>query len=59
MQCWCECQQCGEIGITFDARIDYLCKCRHSWRYGANTPRLRRAYESAISARFEHGECPT
>ena len=69
---WCECPQCGQLGIQFDGRSDRL-PCKESYdgtepgctRTGGNrdkgynydSPRLIRAYTRAISARFEHGEC--
>lgn len=67
-QMWCECLTCGKVGIAFDGRSDRLpCKARfkggtcptsgHGDKgYTNNSPRLKRAYTAARSARFEHGE---
>ena len=56
---WCECSACRKVGIARirkDARVIHrFCTCSAS-RYGAMSSRLRRAYEAARSARFEHGE---
>jgi hypothetical protein len=60
---WCECE-CGALGVQFDGRSARNkhkpgCKAMTGDKgYAANTPRLRRAFEAARSARFEHGEKP-
>ena len=62
---FCECHECGEIGIEFEARGARIsCKCDHSTHgngdkcYAELSPKLYRAYNAARSARFEHGETP-
>jgi hypothetical protein len=55
---WCECSQCGFLGIEYSGRSERLCcPCNKTDReFNCDTPRLRRAYEIARSARFEFGE---
>jgi hypothetical protein len=64
---WCECHNCGALGIQFEgrgARIQCGCShgdvgdsCSHDDRCHAfDTPRLVAAYITARSARFEYGE---
>jgi hypothetical protein len=64
---WCECTECGMLGIEFDGRSDRLdCKrlkqCGRSEHgdkgYTVGTPRLTRAYLAARQARFEFGQTP-
>lgn len=58
---WCECHQCGALGIEFNGRSDRLkCKragCAYSGHgdkgYNYDSPRLIRAYRAARQARFE------
>ena len=58
---FCECSNCGAIGIQFNGRSDRLpCKkngCPKSPHgdkgYNFESPRLMQAYQSAMSARFE------
>ena len=52
---WCECAQCGAIGIEFDGRSGRI-DCDHKSgekRYNSDSPRLRQAYLIARSHRFE------
>jgi len=64
---WCECSDCGAIGIEYNGRSDRLpCKdtgCTRSIQgdkgYNFNSSRLLSAYETAQQARFEHGERPS
>lgn len=55
---WCECSQCGYFGIEYSGRNERLCcPCAKTDReFNCDTPRLRSAYETARSARFEFGE---
>lgn len=61
---WCECPDCGFLGIEFDARTDRLfCKkkCpKHGGNedkgYNGNSERLKLAYNAARYARFEFME---
>lgn len=60
---WCECDECGSLGVQFDGRSDRLpCKqiCAKSDHgdkgYNFDSPRIVQAFATAMSARFEHGE---
>lgn len=61
---FCECPQCGAIGIEYNGRSDRLvCKnngCQKSAHgdkgYNYETDRLNKAYLKGRQARFEHGE---
>ena len=59
---FCECKECGTIGIEFDGRSARInCKCGPGWdgkEYNSGSPRLVKAYRDARYARFEHGEKP-
>lgn len=59
---WCECPDCGSLGIQFDgrsARNKHTSDC-HAMTgdkgYNRDSPRLLGAYAAARSARFEFGE---
>ena len=57
---FCECSYCGEIGIKFDANSDRIVCCNLN-KQNDNEARyffgkIGKAYNSAQSARFEHGE---
>lgn len=62
---WCECDDCGMIGIAFDARSDRLPHKPECQRCGAGldkgrnplSTKLRYAYNAAMSAQFEFGAC--
>lgn len=57
---WCECPQCGYVGLEFEGRDERLA-CRHGdGTQGGNwdSRRLRAAFTAARGARFEHGETP-
>lgn len=55
---WCECPDCGALGVQFDGRSGRNkhtpgCQHEHSDKtYGTNGSRLRGAYAAARSARF-------
>ena len=55
---FCECPECGEIGIEYDGRSGRIsCECDVAEkRYTADSDRLILAYNKAKSARFEFGE---
>lgn len=64
---WCQCPKCKAFGLEFDGRSDRLpCHKRekapcpsspHGDKgYNYDSADLIRAYEAALSARFEHGE---
>lgn len=56
---WCACQVCGKLGIQFEGRAGRICKHTDNDKgYGYDDPRIIDAYETARSARFEHGETP-
>lgn len=52
---WHECTGCGYVGIRFP-ESDKRLKCGCDGEDNCGTPRLRKAYAAARSARFEHGE---
>lgn len=50
---WCECPECGKIGIEFEARAGR--QCGHSeWKHTPYSPKIIAAYQAAIRARFEN-----
>ena len=61
---FCECHECGSIGIQFDGRSarnrhELWCSVRgsdHDKNYNINSDRILSAYAAARGARFEHGE---
>jgi hypothetical protein len=62
---FCECRHCGAIGYQFDGRSARIPCCDTNKKihkdgydkdYNFDSPRLLRAYEKAMQARFEHGE---
>jgi hypothetical protein len=66
---WCECPACGCVDIQFNGRsarnANHTKSCtlhtlpgHYDKHYNTNTPKLRKAFEAARSARFEHGETP-
>lgn len=60
-QMWCECWQCGFIGIQFEgrsARLECACKKSGDRDHNSSSKRLVMAYRAALSARFEFGESP-
>lgn len=51
--CWCQCSVCGMAGLEYEGRGSRLtCGC-NGFDHFVNTPDLRRAYELAMSARFD------
>jgi len=58
---WCQCYQCGYLGLEFDGCSDRLpCSCDKSQdkRHNFDAEILTEAYTAAKQARFEHGEKP-
>lgn len=61
---WCECPDCGAIGIQFDgrsARNNHSENCQAMTGdkgYNSNSERIIQAWNASRSARFEHGESP-
>lgn len=59
---WAECRRCDGFWVTQHGESAYslLCTCAPDlWKeplYGEDAPRLMKAYKTARSARFEHGE---
>lgn len=56
---FCICACCRAVGIEFDGRTARLCLCygtENDKMYNWEDPALLRAYRTALSARFEHGE---
>jgi hypothetical protein len=61
---WCECQNCGCLGIHFGGRSGRLpckkkgCPSEGDRESNWNSRKLKAAYKIANMARFEHGEKP-
>ncbi len=61
---WCECPDCGAIGIQFDgrsARNNHSKNCQAMTGdkgYNYDSERITQAWKASRSARFEHGETP-
>ncbi len=56
-QFWCQCRQCGKIGIQFEGRGARVCSHTDSDRqHNSDSPLLLKAYLKAQQARFEYGE---
>ncbi len=52
---FCECPECGTIGISFEGRANRLpCGCLDKEYHNPTSRRLLRAYAKAAEARFEH-----
>lgn len=52
-QWWCECPRCGYLGIEFQAMQDRLpCTCNPEEKYGEDSRRILRAYNTARAERF-------
>jgi hypothetical protein len=59
-QWWCQCPQCGAIGLTYEGRVSRLaCGCvQDDHIHHTESSPLLSAYAAARQARFEHGETP-
>jgi hypothetical protein len=56
MYLWCECQNCGAVGLEFEGRSERL-SCKHGTGndkgYNWRTDRLQEAFETAAKHRFD------